>query len=91
MAMTAARKQSIEVPHSWDLKSWPQIWPNDGKRAKWVLRAYRNELVAEGALSRAGKTIIVLGKGYSRWLSKRTSHVHSFQSNNPEIRRSGTA
>jgi hypothetical protein len=52
-----------------------------------VLRSYRNELLAEGALSRVGKRVVVLGKGYQRFLEKRIAEVSGFTSNNPEIGR----
>ena len=78
------------VPHSWDLSSWPtSVWPGDPKRALWVARAYRSELVEVGALARSGKTLIILGRGYARWLDGRKVHVRDWDSNNPAMR-SGT-
>ncbi len=76
--------------HSWDLSTWPaDIWPNDTKRAKWVLRSFRYELIAAGALARGGKGLIVLGRGYSRWLERRAAYVREYTSNNPMIRAPG--
>jgi hypothetical protein len=78
---------SPEIPHSWSLSSWPaSVWPNESARARWVLRSYRNELTAAGALSRSGKTLIVLGRGYARWLANRVAYVAEFESNNPAMR-----
>ena len=83
----ASAPAAPQLPHSWDLNSWPAaVWPCNGERARWVLRAYRTELIEEGALSRAGKTLIVLGRGYGRWLDRRISRVPDFQSNNPKLR-----
>jgi len=46
-------------------------------------------LIAAGALSRVGKTLLVVGKGYGRFLAKRAACVDSFQSNNPRMRTDG--
>jgi hypothetical protein len=83
---TGAKASIPDLPHSWDLASWPpSVWPGSGERARWTLRAYRTELLEAGALSRAGKTLIVLGKGYGRWLDRRIARVGEFESNNPNI------
>ncbi len=81
-----------QLPHSWDLNHWPaSVWPGEGARARWVLRAYRTELVEEGALSRAGKMLIVLGRGYGRWLDRRIAKVGEIESNNPKLRAQSAA
>jgi len=83
---TGAKAPIPDLPHSWDLASWPaSVWPGSGERARWTLRAYRGELLEAGALSRAGKTLIILGKGYGRWLDRRITKVGEFASNNPNI------
>lgn len=77
----------LELPHSWSLSTWPAaVWPNEPRRARWVLRSHRSELMEAGALSRSGKTLIVLGRGYARWLSRRVVNVADFESNNPNLR-----
>lgn len=77
-------------PHSWDLSQWPsEVWPGDGLRARWLVRAYRSELMLHGALSRTGRTLIVIGRGYANWLEQRAAHVPGFISNNPRMRASG--
>lgn len=84
-----ARTVSREVllPHSWDLSRWPpEIWPGEPQRARWLVRAYRDELVQYGALARTGRTLIVLGRGYAAWLERRAAHVPGFVSNNPQMR-----
>ncbi len=74
------------VPHSWDCHSWPPtVFPCSSDRARWIVRSYRSELVANGALSRMGKTLVILGKGYARWLDSRVAQVGEFQSNNPRL------
>jgi hypothetical protein len=42
-----------------------------------------------GALSRTGRTLIVIGRGYANWLEQRAAHVPGFISNNPRMRASG--
>jgi len=56
-----------------------------------VLRSFRGELVAAGALSRSGKALIVLGRGYAKWLANRAAYVAEFESNNPAMRRGDAA
>jgi cobyric acid synthase len=36
-----------------------------------------------GALSRSGKSLIVIGRGYHRWLTRRAANVADYESNNP--------
>jgi len=43
-------------------------------------------LIAAGALARGGKGLIVLGRGYTRWLERRAAYVREYTSNNPLIR-----
>jgi len=74
-------------PHSWDLSCWPaEVWPGESKRGRWIVRSYRDELMRHGALSRAGRTLVVLGTGYARWLEQRAANVPGFQANNPSFR-----
>ena len=76
-----------DLPHSWGVSDWPQsVYPNDPDRGRWLVRAYRRELMEEGALARAGKSLIVIGRGYGRWLAKRAAHVPDCVSNNPRMR-----
>ena len=87
----SARRPAPNVPHSWELGRWEtnaaDVWPHDQKRAAWVVRAYRSELVEHGALTRIGKTLVILGAGYTRWLEQRSHHVAEFTSNNPGLKR----
>ena len=88
--MTAnSSHQKTEIPHSWDLSTWPSgLFPDDPKRARWLIRAYRDELMRCGALARVGKTLVILGKGYSAFLNQRAAHVPGYISNNPRMRAS---
>jgi hypothetical protein len=79
------------VQHSWELRNWPpDVWPHDQKRAEWVTRAYRQGLIDARALTRIGKTLVILGAGYTRWLEQRAQHVAEFTSNNPGLKRTNT-
>jgi hypothetical protein len=74
------------APHSWELETWPaDVWPHEPKRASWVIRAYRGELVEAGALTRIGKRLVIIGSGYSNWQKRRARHVVEFTSNNAKI------
>jgi hypothetical protein len=87
-AVRNERSAEPKCPHSWDLPMWPgNVWPGDSKRARWLVRAYRDELMRYGALSRAGRTLVVIGRGYSAWLEQRASHVPGYLSNNPDMRK----
>lgn len=69
-----------QAPHSWDLEHWPSaVWPHSEGRARYVLRAHRDELIEAGALSRVGRELIVLGSRYTRWLEKRAAHVPGYE------------
>jgi hypothetical protein len=84
----AQQAKATGTPHSWELETWPLcVWPHDQKRARWILRAYRQELVAAGALTRIGKTLVVVGTNYTRWQTRRAKHVAEFAGNNPAIRK----
>lgn len=43
-----------------------------------MLRAYREELILAGALTRVGREIVVFGEPYSRWMQKRSIEVPGF-------------
>jgi hypothetical protein len=76
-----------QIPHSWTFATWPKdVYPNDGKRGRHVCRANKTALIAEGALSRVGRELVVLGAGYNRWLGKQAGKVLDFDvpANRPE-------
>jgi hypothetical protein len=79
-------KSATPNPHSWDIATWPtEVWPHEKKRAQWIARAYRKELIAAGAMSRVGKTLVFIGAPYTRWLERRARHVVEYASNNAAI------
>lgn len=88
MTAPARTRSALNVPHSWELDTWPpDVWPHTRPRADWISRAYRQELIDAGALSRVGKLLVFNGTGYSRWLESRARHVTEFTSNNPTLKR----
>lgn len=77
-----------DTPHSWDLGTWPpSVWPGSGGRAHWIIRTHTDELTELGAVSRVGKTLVILGRPWARFIERNKANVLSWQSNNPEMRR----
>jgi len=86
---TPRERATEPAPHSWDIAAWPQhVWPHDPKRAKWLVKAYRTDLLYHRALTRIGKRLVVLGDGYLRFMTARAKHVTDFESNNNDCGRS---
>lgn len=71
-----------EAPHSWDLEHWPPaVYPHTEGRARYMLRAYRDQLMAAGALVRVGRELVVIGDRYTRWLQMQAANVPGYESN----------
>lgn len=67
------------LPHSWPISSWPaDIYPNDSSKARYLVRANKNELLQHGALVRVGRELVVLGERYNKWLQKRAAFVPDY-------------
>ena len=82
---------AIPVPHSWDFEHWPQaVYPHTESRARWLMRAHRDELLAAGALVRVGRELVVLGEPYARWLQAQAANVPGFESNANRSRSGGS-
>jgi hypothetical protein len=68
------------APHSWDLEHWPPgVYPHTEGRARYVVRAHRDELLAAGAISRVGRELVVLGSRYARWLEGQSTRVPGYE------------
>ena len=68
------------IPHSWCLTDWPvDVYPHQPSRARYLVRAHKQELLAQGALCRVGRELVVLGDRYSRWLERQASRVAGFE------------
>ena len=71
---------NTSIPHSWSLKDWPQdIYPNDSGKARYSVRAHRDELTAAGALVRVGRELVIIGAPYVRWMQKKGAAVHGYE------------
>lgn len=74
-----SRNTNPSLPHSWSLKNWPdKVYPGDSSKGTYITRAYRDELLQAGALSRVGREIVVIGERYSRWLEKNAANVPGY-------------
>lgn len=68
------------IPHSWSVNTWPaDVYPHSPARARWLLRAHRDDLLAAKALSRVGREIVVIGRQYTKWLEQRVRAVSDFE------------
>jgi hypothetical protein len=66
--------------HSWSIKNWPtDVYPNDSQKARYLIRANRDELTREGALVRVGRELVVIGERYVRWMQKKGSGVPDYE------------
>ena len=67
-------------PHSWSLKDWPpNIYPKSTEKGRYLARAYRDELIRDGALVRVGRELVIIGDRYVRWMQKKGSAVPGYQ------------
>lgn len=75
------KKLAVEsMPQSWAIPDHPRgVYPGDPSKMKYLSRAYRDELMACGALARIGRDLVVLGAGYAAWLAKNQNRVHGFE------------
>lgn len=68
-----------DLPHSWAIDNWPvDVFPNNSTKGRYLVRMHRDELLTHGALSRVGRTLIVLGAGYAKWLQRKAGRVPGF-------------
>jgi len=66
--------------HSWSIKDWPSdIYPNSPRKARYLVRAYRDELTAASALVRVGRELVIIGTPYVRWMQKKGASVHGYE------------
>lgn len=68
------------IPHSWPLSDWPaSVYPNDSRKARWLVRSNRDELTHAGALARVGRQLVVIGGPYARWLQRKSAAVTGYE------------
>lgn len=72
--------KQVPLPHSWSISTWPlEVWPHDPKRARWLLRSQRDELIEAGCLARVGRELVVHGSRYDRWLQRQSGNVAGYE------------
>lgn len=70
------------APHSWDLEHWPtHVYPHTEGRARWLIRAHKDQLILAGAVTRVGRELVFFGTEYSRWLQSKKPAVRDFVPN----------
>jgi hypothetical protein len=51
--------QRPTLPHSWPISDWPaDVYPNDPKKARYTVRAHKDDLHRMGALVRVGRELV---------------------------------
>jgi hypothetical protein len=71
--------QKTTLPHSWPISVWPaDVYPNDRKKARYLVRSHKDELLREGALVRVGRELVIIGAPYSKWLQKKAAFVPDY-------------
>jgi hypothetical protein len=68
----------------WDIEHWPtNVFPHTPAAGRHAVRSNMGELAAEGVISRQGRTIVVNGDAWRRWLMrpKARKAVHEFENN----------
>jgi hypothetical protein len=70
------------APHSWDIEHWPtHVYPHSEGRARWLIRAHKDELILAGAITRVGREFVLFGNEYSKWLQSKKPKVLDFVPN----------
>jgi hypothetical protein len=68
------------IPHSWSIKNWPpSVYPNDSRRAEYLVREHGLELLRGGALVRIGRERVVIGAPYVKWMAKQAVRVPGYE------------
>jgi hypothetical protein len=72
--------QKTTLPHSWPISEWPaDVYPNDTKKARYTVRAHKDDLHRIGALVRVGRELVIIGAPYSKWLQRNASRVPGYE------------
>lgn len=75
-----ARPAAGPEAHSWGIESWPEsVYPHDPRRARYLVKTRRNDLLTAGALVRVGRELVVIGAKYTRWLERQAHRVPDFE------------
>ena len=77
---TRAKPAGSTLPHDWTYETWPpDVYPYNKARARHMVKANRDKLLAAHALTRIGREIVVLGAGYARWLASNAKRVTEYE------------
>lgn len=69
-----------QIPYSWTINRWPDdVYPFDPKRARYFVRAHKDEMIRAGALVRVGRELVVIGDRFDRMLRKMSSRVDGYE------------
>lgn len=82
-----ANTNTSPLPHDWTFDNWPgDVFPYTARRARHLVRQHQAELLRAGALTRVGRTLVILGAGFQKWLASQTPRVTDFDvpANRPE-------
>ncbi len=70
------------APHTWDMEHWPPgVWPHTEGRARYVIRAHKDQLFLAGAMTRVGRELVFFGAAYTKWLQSNSPNVRSYVPN----------
>jgi hypothetical protein len=76
------------APHSWAIETWPTtVYPNTAERARYFVRAHKQELFAAGALTRPGRELVIVGARFCQWLQSQAAKVPEFDNGAARTRR----
>ena len=80
VARRRPRVTPVPLPHSWMFSTWPSgVAPGDESGARYLFRTFRRDLIAAGAVTRVGRQVIFLGRGYEKFLQSRIAEVDGFE------------
>jgi hypothetical protein len=77
---TPAAPVTSNVPHSWPVSNWPPtVYPNDARKAHYLVREHASELLHAGALVRIGRERVIIGEPYAKWLARKATRVPGYE------------
>ena len=80
---TQVKSSAVLLPHSWPMANWDtvaaHVAPCSAKKAKYLYRMHRDELLAAGAVARIGRDIIFFGAQYEKFLKRGAARIPDYQ------------
>ena len=75
-----AQPEVALIPHDWTYRNWPgSVYPYNGEAGRRVVRKHLDALLQACAVTRAGRSLIVFGREYERWLRTQTPTVKAYE------------